>query len=292
MKTLKLALSDQGITGLGRLQSCTSIEALRLTDLRPPHDLPSTQNDVFTDVVAWLKQCSNLREINLTDFVSAPDILTPVLNQDTLLLEELQINAKDNMMYMMKDHPEFHQALGKQYRLQSLLLKADPESSSDEELELFCTSLCSLRDLRYLELKGISENFQDTHVSLLAECLLKLEELTVVGSYLEDSSLEKLSNLGNLRSVTFMGPSMFTANGLLDFIDKLGPGNQGLTIGIYMALPERLLGSEEQDLIREALMQKVQGRFDYVPIRGESYAQKNTDFDESFLTNSSRSRHA
>lgn len=272
MNALKLALSEQGILGLGQLQNCSSLETLKLTDLRPPHDLPNTQNDVFSDMVAWLKQCSSLREMNLTDFVSAPAILTPVFDHGSLLLEELQINAKDNAMYLMKDHPEFHQALGKQNRLQSLLLKADPESSSDEELEIFCNSLCALKDLRYLELRRISENFQDSHVNLLAKSLHRLEELAVVGSYLEDSSLENLSSLSHLRSVTFMGPSMFTANGLLDFIDKLGPYNEGLAVIIDMALPERLLNSEEQDLIREALLKKVQGRFDYVPIRGKLLA--------------------
>lgn len=270
LKALTLALPEKGITGLGLLQSCTSIEKLKITDLRPPHDLKATQNDVFLDMVNWLKECKNLREISLTDFISAPDILTEVLNLSDIQLEELQINARDDNMYMLKDHKDFHLAIGKQTKLRSLLLKADPEPLTPDARDILVEQLCQLRDLKYLKLTRTSDYFQDYHVQALAENLLSLEDFLVAGWQLSDYCLDKVSNLRDLKSVTFNGPSIFTALGLLKFISNLGPGNQGLAMSIDMAVTDSALTSEEQDIVRDALMDKVQGRFEYQMIRGKS----------------------
>ena len=117
-----------------------------------------------------------------------------------------------------------------------------------------------------------SDYFQDDQLQLLGENLLKLEDLFVGGWLLSDSTLITLSNLGNLRSLTFNGLSVFTANGLLDFIDRLGPGNRGLAISIDMASLDGALSGEEQDLVRDTLATKVQGRFEYQLVRGETTA--------------------
>ncbi|KAG9984927.1 hypothetical protein KCU78_g20820, partial [Aureobasidium melanogenum] len=99
----------------------------------------------------------------------------------------------------------------------------------------------------------------------------------VSGWLLSDRTLNTLSNLGNLKSVSITGLSVFTANGLLDFIDKLGPGNRGLAISIDMASLDAALSSEEQDLVRDTLATKVQGRFEYQLVRDPDVSE----FDES-----------
>lgn len=268
LAALTLALPEEGISSLGLLQSCTNIEKLKLTDLRPPHDLQATQNDVFLDMISWLKECTKLREISLMDFVSAPAILTPVLNSDHIQLEDLQINARDECMYVLRDHRDFHLAIGKQKRLRSLLLKADPEPLVPDERDILVKQICQLKDLRYLKLTKISEYFQDRHVHELSENLLMLEDLLVAGWGLGDACLKNLSNMGNLKTVTFNGISTFTADGLLEFIDSLSPGNQGLGLSIDSAATETALTTEAQELIRETLMNKVQGRFEYQLFRG------------------------
>lgn len=269
LKFLALAVPDKGIDGLGLLKSCTAIETLKLTDTRPPHDLKESHNDTLEGMIEWLKQCTKLRDVSFTNFVSAPDILTPVLNEEGIDLMELQINARDDCMYMLREHQAFHAAIGLQTKLQSLLLKADPDPLEPVARNQLCESLCELRDLRYLKLTRSSDYFQDDQLQLLAENLLNLEDLLVSGWLLSDQTLEKLSNLGNLKSVTFNGLSNFTADGILEFIDKLGSGNRGLAVSIDMASLESALSSEEQDLVRDTLATKVQGRFEYQLVRGE-----------------------
>ncbi|CAD0113905.1 unnamed protein product [Aureobasidium uvarum] len=269
LKFLALAIPDKGIEGLGMMQDCTVIETLKLTDTQAPHDLKEMQKDTLDAMVEWLKQCTKLREVTLIDFISAPDILAPVLSEEGIDLEDLQIGAKDDCMYALREHQEFHAAIGLQTRLQSLLLKADPDPLEPVARNQLCESLCELRDLRYLQLTRSSDYFQDDQLQLLGENLLNLEELLVSGWLLSDRTLTTLSNLGNLKSVSFTGLSVFTADGLLDFIDKLGPGNRGLAISIDMASLDAALSSEEQDLIRDTLATKVQGRFEYQLVRGK-----------------------
>jgi hypothetical protein len=269
LKFLALAVPDRGIEGLALMKDCTVIETLKLTDTQSPHDLKEFHKDTLDGMVEWLKQCTRLREVSLTHFVSAPDILTPALCEEGIDLVDLQISARDDSMYALREHPEFHAAIGLQTKLQSLLLKADPEPLEPVARNQLCESLCELRDLRYLKLTRSSDYFQDDQLQLLGENLLNLEDLLVGGWLLTDQTLVTLSNLGNLKSVTFNGLSVFTADGLLEFIDKLGPGNRGLAISIDMASLDAALSSEEQDLVRDTLASKVQGRFEYQLVRGE-----------------------
>lgn len=269
LKVLALALPDKGIEGLGMMQNCTAIEKLKLTETQPSHDLKEMQKDTLEGMIEWLKQCTKLREVSFQDFVSAPDILAPVLSEEGIDLEDLEISAKDDCMYVLREHQEFHAAIGLQTKLQSLSLKADPDPLEPVARNQLCEALCELTDLRYLHLIRSSDYFQDDQLQLLAENLHNLEDLLVGGWMLTDQTLVTLSDLGNLKSVTINGLSVFTADGLLDFIDKLGPGNRGLAISIDMASLDGALSSEEQDLIRDTLATKVQGRFEYQLVRGK-----------------------
>lgn len=268
LKSLKLALPEKGISGLGLLKSCTKIERLKITDLNPPHDLKATQNDVFLDVVSWLKDCKNLREVSLTDFPSAPDILAEVLMAGESRLEELEIGGREDSLYMLKEHDDFHTALGTQISLRHLLLKCDSEPFVPERRDNLVDQLCRLKNLRYLKLTRTSDFFQDNHIKTLASSLTMLEDLLIAGWQLGDACLEPLSKLTNLKSIIFNGPSNFTSSGLLDLIANLGAGNQGLALSVDMAITDTRLSDEEQDVVREALIAKVQGRFEYQLIRG------------------------
>lgn len=266
---LKLAVTDIGIPGLAELQPCDALETLTLTDLRPPHDLIATQNDTFLAMIAWLDQCSNIRDIALINFLSAPALLAPVLEKSEIQLEALRINATDSSMYALKDNQDFHRAIGRQKSLKSLVLKADADGTFGDDVSILCECVCGLKNLTELKLTRITEYFTDVHVSMISEHLLQLEDLLVDGYGMTDVSLEKLPNLENLKSVTFSGLTGFTTDGLLDFIQSLGPGNQGLAITIDRALVEGALSEAEQELVRETLATKVQGRFDYQLLRGE-----------------------
>ena len=287
LKYLALALPDKGIEGLGMMQNCTVIETLKLSETQPSHDLKEMHKDTLDNMVDWLKQCTKLREVIFNNFISAPDILAPVLSEEGIDLAELHISAKDDCMYVLREHQEFHAAIGLQTKLQSLTLKADPDPLEPIARNQLCEALCELTDLRYLHLMRSSDYFQNDQIQLLGENLLKLEDLLVSGWLLSDRTLTALSNLENLKIVTFNGLSIFTANGLLDFIEKLGPGNSGLAISIDMASLDGALSGEEQDLVRDTLATKVQGRFEYQLVRGKLAAFFETPNNNRLKTNRS-----
>ena len=57
---LKLALAEEGILALGLLQSCTAVQSLSLTSLRPSVDLKATQNDVYLQIV----ECKSMHDLS------------------------------------------------------------------------------------------------------------------------------------------------------------------------------------------------------------------------------------
>ena len=109
----------------------------------------------------------------------------------------------------------------------------------------------------------ITDYFSNAHIAQLADHLPNLEELVVDGYGITDHSLAKLSQLPYLKSLTFGGLSSFTSNGLLDFITQLSDGNQHLVLSVERATSDAALTETEQDVVREAIIAKVNGRFEY-----------------------------
>lgn len=98
-------------------------------------------------------------------------------------------------MYVAKDHHDFHAALGGQTGLRNLSLRADPESTSRDDIEAIMAALCSLQELRVLTLARVSDYFSDEHLSLLAQCLPHLEELAIGGYGISDAVLTNICRL-------------------------------------------------------------------------------------------------
>lgn len=270
LKTLKLTLADDGFLALGRLSGCTGLETLKI--VAPPSaavDLKATNNDAYLDILTWLKSCQDLQEITFENMLSAPDLLSSVLSQASPRLQSLQINAKEGSMYVMKDHQEFHRALGHQVHMRSLTLRAEPDPPSRDAIDELVQDLCFLRELRELNLTRISDYFTDAHVIQLVQHLPNLESLYIGGLGLSDTIWANISTLAFLKSVTFSNITAFTIGTLLDFIDSLGPGNQGLVLSIERADFDTALTEDEQSLVREALFVKIDGRFAYEPTRGK-----------------------
>ncbi|EMC92646.1 hypothetical protein BAUCODRAFT_95801 [Baudoinia panamericana UAMH 10762] len=265
--SLKLALEEDGILALGLLQSCTRMRILEIAALRTSVDLKTTQNDVFVEIVEWLKQCDALTEVQFTSIISAPDLLLPVLLNSNVKLRSLAITAKEDLMYVVKDHHDFHRALGRQSSLHSLTLRAEPEPVTRDDMEILMNTFCSLVHLRDLNLHRISDYISDDHVALLARALPQLESFSVGGYGISDMALASVAQLRKLTTMTFAGLTRFTVDGILGFIEQLGAGNEGLVLSIEMAQPDSIISEEGQEILREAIAHKVNGRFEYQPLR-------------------------
>jgi hypothetical protein len=270
LKVLKLGLDEEGLLALGHLQDCTSLESLTIESLAPSPDLKDTQNDVYLEIIEWLKNCKKLREVGMTRLVSAPDLLLPILLDQEVVLEKLQINAKEGSMYAVKDHQGFHQALAQKTTLRQLLLCADPEAIGRDDVEVLMNTLCSLHELRTLHLYRVSDYLSDEHIKLLAQHLTNLEDLYIGGFGISDNVLPSVAGLKNVRNLTFAGLTSFTVDGILDFIGRLGESNNGLLLSVDMADMDKAIAPEGQDLIREAIASAIEGRFQYQLLRGKS----------------------
>ena len=262
LANLELQLTNEAIPHMGFMKGCNAVESLKLTDIYKTIDLEKTQHDVFLEVVSWLTESRNLTSLVLNGFISGAAIVTPVLLEENIRLESLEI---DN--YAQKDQKTFHQALVHQPTIQRLILESEPIEFRDD-LDTLVHALCQLKQLRTLKLIGISAMFSDNHIGSLSEQLELLEDLYVGGLQLTDACLEHVIHLRNLRSIAFSGITTFTMEGLLHFISKLGPGNYGLVLAIDHADPDQGLSEQEQQFVRSQLYEQVDGRLEYTFLRG------------------------
>ncbi|KAI9655023.1 MAG: hypothetical protein M1831_004983 [Alyxoria varia] len=267
---LRLGFSVDTVHVLSNLAPCTSLVNLEL-ELPYTVDLKATQNDVFNSMIHWLQSCHNLKTLKLSECSSSAAILEPVFMSDACNLRELSISAKHGF-YVMKDNPKFHQALGRQTALQKLSLEGDGENMTSQDIDLFCDTLGQLRGLCELNLRGLPDDFDDQSVIRVLSALPELEILSICGyqpgsPISTDQVLEALASLPRLRNATFLTLSTFTFEGLLAFVEKLGPGNQNLELSVSSAHTSYRLSDEEQLVIQKALFEEVQGRFEYTLIR-------------------------
>ncbi|TKA70060.1 hypothetical protein B0A55_06241 [Friedmanniomyces simplex] len=267
LTSLKLALEEEGILALKLLQGCTHLQTLHISALRPSVDLKATQNDAYLEIVEWLKQCGHLTEIYFKDLVSAPDLLLPILLNENVKLRSLEINGNESSMYQVRDHHAFHAALGMQSSLQSLSLRADPDTMTRDDVEVLLDALCRLTTLRDLSLFRISDYFSDEHIKLLAQHLKLLETIYIGGYGITDIVWAPLGLLEHLKAITFAGITAFTRVGILAFINQLGDSNNGFVLSIEMADPDTMIPEEAQESLRDALADSVGGRFEYQPLR-------------------------
>ncbi|KAF2191035.1 hypothetical protein K469DRAFT_362915 [Zopfia rhizophila CBS 207.26] len=275
LKDLRLCVSNDSLPHLSLLRGCTALEALRIEDTHGTINLEKTQNDVFLEMIEWLRNCENLQRLSFTKLQSASSIVVPLLLEEKIKLRKLEIDS-----YVPKDSQIFHQALTHQRSsLRFLSLSGDTDGMFRDDIDILVESLKQLTELRVLKLLLVQEVFQDYHLVDIIDNLRFLEELYVTGIEIKDDVLDSIAKLSNLRSVAFAGISKFTTDGLLEFVSRLSPGNHGIRIMVDMADPDTLLSDEEVALVRESLVEKVGGTLEYTPYRDPNVSEFEGDSD-------------
>lgn len=269
LRVLRLSLDDIGMLGLAQARACTQLESLSIDGRSLSPGLMTENEDALKEIQDWLSDCSSLREVALTDLVFAPAVLTPMLQKAHVRLHSLSIAASaEALQYDIQDQVDFHTALTQQQELQVLFLKAKSEAASMQDRTILLDVLCSLASLRHLEIRGVSEDFNNAEVQALAQHLHDLETLYVNGYGYTDPVLESLSVLRKLKALTFAGISRFTAGGLLNFITELSKGNQGLSLSLEYVDPDYALSEKEESQVSDALAKTVGGELKYQLWRG------------------------
>jgi hypothetical protein len=272
LEDLRLCISNDSAPFLNLLGGCTSLKYLRIEDYVGQVDLEATQNDVFLEVIDWLRKCKNLQHLVFPRLQSGAAIATPVLLEHDIRLTHLEM---DN--YTLKDHKTFHQALvHQQSSLKYLSLSGETDGMFRDDLDTLVNSLKQLHELRDLKLL-LPEILKDEHLITIISSLTLLEDLYVSGLELNDAFLDSVASLPNLRSVTLSGISKFTLDALLDFVARLGPGNAGIRVTIDMADPDTMLPEESVSVVRDCLVEKTGGMLEYMALRGTKHIEVDAE---------------
>ncbi|KAI9867073.1 MAG: hypothetical protein M1813_000471 [Trichoglossum hirsutum] len=256
----ELKLSGLHITALPILRNCVMLESFRLdaeftdTGLGEP---------VISGITAWLRSCKKLQNISLVRMTHSQKIMTPVLLENDIKLLNLELEG-----YMVPESTEFHQALTNQTSLQSLKLKGD---DADEDKGLLVDCLAKLTNLRELELREISDSFEDADICRLVRDLGELQVFWTSGIGVSDAVLPALVK-PKLRNLSFSALTMFTRDGILKYISSLDPEqNRGLVFSVLNADPDSNLSEADRMQIRISISEKVNGWFEFHLARGSRY---------------------
>ncbi|KAH1977713.1 hypothetical protein KXW18_003127 [Aspergillus fumigatus] len=243
------------------------LEVLVLTD-----SIPAPRNEDFYSTVSrvadWIGTCKALQHLELRRFVDDTYLLARILVAEDFKLLSLSLTG-----YTMVGSRHFHRALGSQDSLLRLSLRGEG-SEIPEDNELLVQACCQLHNLHELELKDISDYFTPDHLMSLTPHLPHLEKLWIGGDLFNDDVWNAFLCLPKLRSLAIHALSEFTAQGILDFIAQLGPGNTGMSLMILNSITS--LTEEAQSLIRDILKHNLDGTFDF-GLAQEEFSDADTE---------------
>jgi len=261
---LKLVgLKPEAITAISMLKGCTNLTSLSLAENGvASQDLEKRHNDIFLETIAWLRDCKGLQTISMAKILSATGLMTPILLENSIKLTKLELEG-----YFMSESGDFHRALASQTSLQALWLKGD-SSDLGSDVDIFVESLSKLENLTDLRLREISDYFLDNHICKLAQCLPKLETWWTSGYAITDIIWSDVISLHSLRDLNLSAVTRFTADGIMNFVLSLGPGNRGFVLAVMMGDADFQLSDEEQSMINDTISSQVGGRFDFMLFRG------------------------
>ena len=261
---------------LSKFKSCIRLRSLVLAeDMRATQDLENRHKDVFLELTDWLSKCKQLKTVTLSNFISAPSLLTPFLREPGIELNTLELEG-----YSLSGNNDFHQALALQRNLRSLYLKGeDSESVSDNDT--FVESLSRLVNLRDLRLTQISSCFTEHHIRSLSCNLPILETFWTGGFHITDAIWDDIKQLKNLKRLELNADTRFTADGILDFVSCLDEErNQGFSLYIMMQDTDCSISEQELEVIRDTVVSRLSGRFDFQLVRApeeEDYSDDDSD---------------
>ncbi|KAH1493985.1 hypothetical protein KXV64_007202 [Aspergillus fumigatus] len=219
-------------------------------------------------VADWIGTCKALQHLELRRFVDDTYLLARILVAEDFKLLSLSLTG-----YTMVGSRHFHRALGSQDSLLRLSLRGEG-SEIPEDNELLVQACCQLHNLHELELKDISDYFTPDHLMSLTPHLPHLEKLWIGGDLFNDDVWNAFLCLPKLRSLAIHALSEFTAQGILDFIAQLGPGNTGMSLMILNSITS--LTEEAQSLIRDILKHNLDGTFDF-GLAQEEFSDADTE---------------
>jgi hypothetical protein len=260
LTSMKLSgLNDEAVKSLGCLKECTALRKLELEAYMPSVQIEDFENDAFLEIVAWLSNCRELKELTLENFYDGPSLLAQALATRNFSLTTLSLKK---YVASQEKAAAFHAAISQQPNLQRVFLNGDGEDTTHEELQILVDALGRLPRLQVLALNQMSDNFTDHHISTLAENLPSLETFYPSGFAITDKVFQSLAGLKHLKDMQFLGVTHFTAAGIADFISSLDPEtNKDLILSSWAVDEDHALSEDEQAFLHELISTRLDGRF-------------------------------
>lgn len=275
LKTLILSFTGDAMENLGALKSCTSLQRLHMED-NTRTSLLTFHQDVFVEVAGWLSSCRELRDLSLNKFSDGAALLAEILVTAKFKLQRLSLEG-----YVVRANQAaaaFHTALAEQDCLESIMLKGNGEDADPDDLSIMVQSLCRLSNLRELVLKDVSDEFEEDHIISLAMSLPLLEEFWSSGLYMSRNILLAFTNLEYLKSLTLNALTQFEAGDIVEFLAHLDPEKQkGFNLSLMAADPQYDLTEDEQEMIRDLIRSRFDGRFEFVLWREAETSESEED---------------
>lgn len=252
------------------LRDCTNLVSLSLADIADT-DHETSHSDAFLETVAWLKECKELKSLTLNPYLSASALMTQIFSENSVHLTSLDFKGF-LPQHSRQSHIELLHALANQTSLQRLRLRV---SLHEDVLDVgvMVESLSKLVNLTDLRLEASFAHFDDEDIVQLASSLSKLEVLSIGGIRLTDDSWGEFASLRSLRRLELDALASSTVDGILGFIEKLGPGNVGLRISLTNVDYDNDLMYElwdQKELIGDTIAEKVYGWFEIEFEKGDN----------------------
>lgn len=251
---------------LSLLKGCTNLISLSLEGSKTDTSIEfeKSHKGDFLEIAAWLQKCKKLRSLAFIQFSGALALMTLILLENSIHLTSLAYVGNE-----LAHNEKFYEALANQSSLQCLRLRQEVEEREHyrerpEVTDFLVESLSKLINVTDLRVTGMSANFTELHIMQLAGNLPRLEAWSISADGLTDRVWGAFASLRSLRRLNIGHRVEFTADGILNFTEKLGPGNKGLVVsGKPIADIGRILSREEQKLIQDNIAKKVNGRFKF-----------------------------
>lgn len=268
-------MTPEAVGSLNHLSQCLEIEHFTLEATREARNLQWDES-VYSEVVQWLQRCDNLFTLDFQKVPGGTKILGEALESSKIRLRTLNVKSDDIS-------PELYQSLGSQTDLVQLSVRIVDEDileAGEGRRDQLVDSIRQCHELRELETNELLSIDQFTQITA---ALPMLREIDLNGDLIDDTFLAPLLKLPQLKAFTVFGPSNFTFDGILDFLEALDSDPAGEHAGFQIYIGDQIWDSKfsqfEEDYLVEEMLLRFEGRID-ITYRADPDELHESDFSD------------
>jgi len=249
---------------LNELRECVALETLLISATRncalTTSDSWKNDNEqVFNEVVRWLQRCISLKRLHLEYFPGSPLLIMEVLSGARFRLKSLTVSWRKS------SQPELYASLAHQPDLQEVIIRSHPPLDNLLANDASCAALVgAIRKWSNLHELDIDEPLTLGTIEQICKTGRVLEHFCFTSPKIDDSFLQPLATLPQLKRLLIRGPSVLTPEGLLQFAQRLDEQPHGSHKRLFITLEQQLHKFSEQAKkeVSKAFKDRFRGYFE------------------------------